>query len=88
MATTSITTAAAFVANYFSKIMPIRSASIFGAVIIPVNFLLVVFVFAPAIIFYEDRIKGMPTIRSLFKNRFTDRLQKISMDEFFKTTWN
>ena len=88
MATTSSTTAAAFVANYFSKIMPIRSASIFGTVIIPMNFLLVVFVFTPAVIFYEDRVKGMPSIRTLFQNRCSTRMQKISIDEFFGTTWN
>ena len=54
MSVTSSTTAAAFLANVFSPIMPIKSFGIFSGVIVPANFLLVVFIFPSATIIYED----------------------------------
>ena len=53
IAVTSITTAVAFLANVFSPIMPIQSFGIYAAIIIPVNYILVVCMFPPAIILYE-----------------------------------
>ena len=54
MLVTSSTTAAAFLANVFSPIMPIKSFGIFSGVIVPANFLLVVCIFPSATIIYED----------------------------------
>ena len=51
---TSSTTCVAFLANYFSPIMPIKAFGIFAAIIIPVNFLLVIWIF-PALIIFEDK---------------------------------
>lgn len=53
IAVTSVTTAVAFLANVFSPIMPIQSFGIYAAIIIPVNYVLVVCMFPPAIVFYE-----------------------------------
>ena len=51
---TSSTTCVAFLANYFSPIMPIKAFGIFAAIIIPINFILVVWIF-PALIIFEDK---------------------------------
>lgn len=51
---TSSTTCVAFLANYFSPIMPIRAFGIFAAIIIPINFILVIWVF-PSLIIFEDK---------------------------------
>jgi len=58
MAVTSSTTSAAFFANAFSPLMPIKQFGIFAGVIIPVNYFLVVMFFPPATIFYERSIEG------------------------------
>ena len=58
MSITSSTTAAAFFANLFSPIMPIRSFGIFSGFLIPMNFCLVVIVMPCAVIFWERNIKG------------------------------
>ena len=50
---TSLTTAIAFMATAFSVIMPIASFGIFSAVVVPVNFLLVVLVYPPLLIMQE-----------------------------------
>lgn len=57
MFVTSSTTCVAFLANYFSPIMPIKAFGIFAAVIIPVNFLLVCWTFPALVIFEENYIK-------------------------------
>ena len=44
IAVTSSTTAIAFLANALSDIRPIRAFGIFAAIIIPVNFILVILV--------------------------------------------
>ena len=58
MAVTSSTTSVAFLANGFSPIMPIKAFGIYAAIIIPANYLLVVFIFPPAVIWYEDKVEG------------------------------
>jgi predicted RND superfamily exporter protein len=58
MAVTSSTTAVAFMANIFSPIMPIRGFGIYSGIIVPVNFLLVVMILPPAVIWYERYIEG------------------------------
>lgn len=57
MSVTSATTAAAFYANIFSPIMPIKAFGIFAGTLIPVNFLLTVLMMPPAIILYEENFK-------------------------------
>lgn len=91
MGITSSTTAAAFIANYFSPIMPIRSLGIFGAIVIPMNYILVIFVFPPAVILYENRIRGVPTLRNIIckpckKKGVTTFQNKI--ESFFETKWS
>jgi predicted RND superfamily exporter protein len=58
MAVTSSTTSIAFLANFFSPIMPIRSFGIISAVIIPLNYLFVVIFMPPAVIYYEEKLQG------------------------------
>jgi predicted RND superfamily exporter protein len=50
MAVTSSTTSVAFMANVFSPLMPIRGFGIYSGVIVPVNYLLVVMILPPAVI--------------------------------------
>jgi predicted RND superfamily exporter protein len=42
MTVTSVTTAAAFYANLFSPIMPIRAFGVFAGTLVPMNFILVI----------------------------------------------
>jgi len=58
MAVTSSTTSVAFLANVFSPIMPIRGFGIYSGIIVPVNYLLVVMILPPAVIWYERYIDG------------------------------
>ena len=51
---TSSTTAVAFLACYFSPIMKIRAFGLFSAILVPVTFLLTLFVMLPAIAFREN----------------------------------
>lgn len=54
MLVTSSTTAAAFVATSFSEIMPISTFGTFSAILVPMNFILVVLMF-PAVMVIHDR---------------------------------
>ena len=56
MAITSSTTAVAFFANGMSKLITISSFGWFAGVIVPVNYLLVIMIFPPAVIWYEEKI--------------------------------
>jgi predicted RND superfamily exporter protein len=56
MMITSSTTSAAFLANYFSPIMPIKAFGLYAAILVPVNYFLVVFYYPPAVIVYERYI--------------------------------
>lgn len=56
MAITSSTTAVAFFATSISPIMQISAFGLFAGVIVPVNYLLVILVFPPAVIWYEKTI--------------------------------
>jgi predicted RND superfamily exporter protein len=56
MAITSSTTAVAFFANSFSPLLSISAFGIFAGVIVPINYFLVVMIFPPAVIWYEDNI--------------------------------
>ena len=55
MLVTSSTTAFAFLSSGFSALMPIKSFGYFAAIIIPMNFLLVIALY-PALIIVEERI--------------------------------
>lgn len=57
MFVTSSTTCVAFLANYFSPIMPIKAFGIFAAIIIPVNFIMVCWIFPALVIFDEYYLK-------------------------------
>lgn len=54
MSVTSSTTMAAFIANIFSPLMPIKSFGIYAGIIVPMQFFLVVAIFPSAVIVYED----------------------------------
>jgi len=56
MAITSSTTAVAFFANAFSPLMNIAGFGIFAGIIVPLNYLLVVMIFPPAVLWYETNI--------------------------------
>lgn len=53
IAITSLTTTVAFLANLISPMMPVQSFGIYAAIIIPVNYLLIVMLFPPAVIIHE-----------------------------------
>ena len=56
MAVTSSTTAVAFFANAFSPLLNIAAFGLFAGIIVPINYLLVVMIFPPAVIWYEEKI--------------------------------
>jgi predicted RND superfamily exporter protein len=56
MAITSSTTAVAFFANAFSPLINISAFGIFAGVIVPINYFLVVMIFPPAVVWYEENI--------------------------------
>lgn len=57
MMITSLTTIVSFLATSFSNIMPISSFGIFAAIVVAVNYLIVILVMPPFIIIYEKYIK-------------------------------
>ena len=56
---TSSTTAFAFLSNGFSQLMPISAFGYFAFVIVPVNYVLIVFYFPCYLIIYEDHVKEL-----------------------------
>jgi predicted RND superfamily exporter protein len=58
MMVTSSTTSAAFMANFFSPLMPIKAFGMYAAIIVPANYFLVVLFYPPALITYERHIEG------------------------------
>ena len=54
---TSSTTAVAFLANAASEIRPIRAFGIFAAIIVPINFLLVIIIMPPVQIIHDRKLK-------------------------------
>ena len=53
---TSSTTSVAFMANFFSPIMPIASFGIYAALLVLANYLLIILLIPPIIIFWEDNL--------------------------------
>ena len=74
MTVTSATTAAAFYANIFSPIMPIRAFGIFAGTLIPINFFLVVLMMPPAVIIFEENFK----YRNCCMKRFTEEGEEMN----------
>lgn len=58
IAVTSSTTCAAFLANAFSDIMPIRAFGIYAGIIIPMNYLLTSLLLPPMINLHDRHLKG------------------------------
>ena len=56
---TSSTTAFAFLSNGYSQLMPISAFGYFAFVIVPVNYVLIVFYFPCYLIIYEDHVKEL-----------------------------
>jgi hypothetical protein len=54
---TSTTTCVAFSANAFSDLVPIRAFGIFAAIIVPVNYLMDIFIMPAAIIIHENYLR-------------------------------
>lgn len=67
IAVTSSTTAVAFLANASSDIRPIRSFGIFAAIIIPVNFFIVITIMPSVQIFYDRKLKHRCNYTEYFK---------------------
>lgn len=87
---TTITTAVAFFANFFSQLMPISSFGIFAAMLIPINYLLVIFIL-PAHIIIHDRYfskfysVAWKFILKLFKKEPKEKEEKEGfMERFFE----
>jgi predicted RND superfamily exporter protein len=59
---TSSTTAFAFLSNGFSSLMPVSAFGFFAFVIVPVNYVLIVFYFPAFLIIYENDIKHKEAI--------------------------
>jgi len=57
MLATSTTSVVAFLANMMSDLVPVASFGIFVAIVIPVNFLLAVFLLPAEIILWEKYLK-------------------------------
>lgn len=51
---TSVTTSVAFLATFFSPIMPIRAFGIYSAILVPVLFILTCLILPAAVIIYEN----------------------------------
>lgn len=95
MSVTSSTTAVAFFANLFSPIMPIRAFGVFSGVLIPMNFILVIIVMPPAVIWWESKLnepyktccwnKRTPEEIEQFKN---EDKEKGKAELFFEGTFN
>jgi predicted RND superfamily exporter protein len=98
IAVTSSTTSVAFMANIFSPLMPIKAFGVFAGLIIPVNYIMMIFIFPPAVIFYENKLKNA----SCCKKRNDDKVEAFNQDDilikeisaferienFFGNTWN
>ena len=82
MLVTSSTTSFAFLASGFSKLMPIRSFGYFAALIIPMNFILVITLY-PAILIVNEKIvkKINGKIFSLFKRKKADSHEDMKSNE-------
>jgi predicted RND superfamily exporter protein len=103
MTVTSATTAAAFYANLFSPIMPIRAFGVFAGTLIPINFFLVVLMMPPTVIYYEEKLaykrccccidKRLPGGELMTRENDPDRIlnkedRDARINRFFAEKWN
>lgn len=72
---TSSTTCLAFLSTSMSKIVPIKSFGYYSAIIIPMNYFLIIFMLPPMLIFYEKYCSRM-----CCKKPKAERKQKYSYD--------
>mmetsp|Transcript_4511 Transcript_4511/g.7685 ORF Transcript_4511/g.7685 Transcript_4511/m.7685 type:complete len:401 (+) Transcript_4511:884-2086(+) len=94
--TTSSTTSVAFLANAFSPIMPIASFGIYAGIIISVNYLLIILLFPPMVIWYEDHLLGKWCLCGEKKEETTQitdlttsqKRQTGTVEAFFEFKWN
>ena len=95
-AVTSSTTSVAFLANAFSPLMPVSSFGIYAAIIISVNYALVILIFPPLIIWYDKNLDGKWCICS---KEVSKKHANVEVDEsgeekfgkiemFFSGVWN
>lgn len=99
IAVTSSTTSVAFMANIFSPLMPIKSFGVFAGLIIPVNYIMMIFIFPPAVIIYENKIQNITCCK---KKSDEDKVEKFNQEDimirklsafekienFFGNKWN
>lgn len=60
MFVTSSTTAVAFLSNAFSPLMPIKAFGYYAAIIVLINYVLVIFLFPSAVIIFENQFAHKP----------------------------
>ena len=65
IAVTSSTTAVAFLANALSDIRPIRAFGIYAAIIIPVNFFIIVFMMPSIVVIHDHYMKEKCAYRKI-----------------------
>lgn len=93
-ATTSSTTSVAFLSNAFSRIMPIASFGIYAAIIIAVNYVLIVLMLPPIIIWYDTYWKERycPGMNKYTKDKVEDlqddEPKQSVFDQFFEGPFN
>ena len=99
---TSTTTAVAFAANALSDIRPIRAFGIFAAILIPMNFLILILVLPSMQIIHDRKFKERCDYKKMLCSRCRKRKvnfvsdqqvdgpakQKDCMNRFFSTTHN
>ena len=56
---TSSTTAAAFLSNGFSTLMPVSAFGYFAFVVIPVNYVLIVMYYPAYLVIYETKVRSI-----------------------------
>lgn len=80
---TSSTTCFAFLSNAFSDVRPIRGFGIFAAIIIPVNFLIVILVMPSVQIFHDRFLKKQFSYAKLYKKACKEKMD--NQEETTKT---
>jgi predicted RND superfamily exporter protein len=75
---TSSTTCVAFLSNSMSKVIPIKAFGYYAAIIIPVNFFLIIIMLPPMLVFYE---KYLSHRLCCINCKATERKNKYNNDE-------
>ena len=88
-AVTSSTTSVAFLANAFSPMMPIASFGIYAAIIVSVNFFLIIIMYPPMIVWYDKKLEGKWICCGEKPIQVQGEQQEMGkLEKFFDTTWN